>query len=40
MPQAQQQDPKPEHTRVCPRCGTRFPIGEVCPECYGWEKPG
>ncbi len=30
----------PAHTRLCPRCGTRFPLGELCPQCYGWTKPG
>lgn len=29
----------PRPTRTCPRCGTEFPLGELCPQCYGWEKP-
>lgn len=28
-----------EHTRVCLRCGTEYPLREICPFCYGLNKP-
>jgi len=28
-----------EHTRVCVRCNTEYPLREICPMCYGLNKP-
>lgn len=33
-----EQPPKPAHIRVCQRCGTQFPLSQLCPQCYGWDE--